>query len=282
MVDPGGRRRTGVSGRHVSLAGRTLFITGASRGIGLAIGLRAARDGANVVVAAKTDTPHPKLEGTIHTAAARIEAAGGHALPIACDVRDEAQIEAAIAACVARFGGLDILVNNASAIGLTGTEATPSKRYDLMQQVNARGTFLCCKHAIPHLRRSDHAHILMLSPPPTLDPRWYAPHVAYTLAKMGMSLIALGLAEELRPDGIAVNALWPRTTIATAAVANLLGGPEMMRRSRTPDIVADAAHVVLSGNATGRFFIDEDVLAGRDLGPYAVERGMTVETDLFV
>ena len=269
----------------MSLVGRTLLITGASRGIGLAIALRAARDGANVTIAAKTDLPHPKLDGTIHTAAAMVEAAGGQALPVVCDVRDEAHIEAAVAACVARFGGLDILVNNASAIGLTGTEATPTKRYDLMQQVNARGTFLCCKHAIPHLRQSRHAHILMLSPPPTLDPRWYAPHVAYTLAKMGMSLIALGLAEELRPDGVGVNALWPRTTIATAAVANLLGGPEMARRSRTADIVADAAHAILSrdpGATTGNFFIDEDVLAGRDLAPYAVEPGMELTTDLFI
>ncbi len=271
-----------------SLRGKTLFITGASRGIGLAIGLRAARDGANVVVAAKTDAPHPRLEGTIHSAAAAIEAAGGCALAVACDVRDEAQIAAAIARGVAAFGGIDILVNNASAIALTGTEATEAKRYDLMQQVNARATFLCAKHAVPHLRRAENPHILTLSPPLNLDPRWLGPHVAYTLSKYGMTLVTLGLAAEFAGDGIAANCLWPRTTIATAAVANLLGGAAMMARSRTPAIVADAAHAILTAaarGATGRCWSDEEALASvgsTDLRRYAVTPGLALQEDLFV
>ncbi len=271
-----------------TLAGRTLFITGASRGIGLAIGLRAARDGANIVVAAKTDTPHPKLPGTIHTAVAAIEAAGGRALPAVCDVRDEGQIAAAVARGVAAFGGIDALVNNASAISLTSTEATETRRFDLMQQVNARATFLCAKHAIPHLRRSRHAHILTLSPPINLDPRWLGPHVAYTLAKYGMTLVTLGLAAELRPDGIAANCLWPRTTIATAAIANFPGGEAMMARSRRPDIVADAAHAILTADPrdlTGRCCTDEDVLAGQgitDLAAYAVTPGAALIPDFFL
>ncbi len=270
-----------------SLAGRTLFITGASRGIGLAIALRAARDGANVVIAAKTDTPHPKLPGTIHTAGAAIESAGGHALPVVCDVRDDDQIAAAIASGVAAFGGIDVLVNNASAISLTGTEATETKRFDLMQQVNARATFLCARHAIPHLRRSDCAHILTLSPPVNLDPRWLGPHIAYTLAKYGMTLVTLGLAAELRHDGIAANCLWPRTTIATAAVANLLG-EAIMARSRWPEIMADAAHAVLvrdPRDLTGRCLIDDDVLAERgatELAAYAVTPGVALIPDFFL
>ncbi len=271
-----------------TLRGKTLFITGATRGIGLAIGMRAARDGANVAVIGKTETPHPKLPGTIHTAAAAIEAEGGKALAVACDVRDEAQIVAAIGRCVAAFGGLDILVNNASAIALTGTEATEAKRYDLLQQVNVRATFLCSKHAIAHLRSAENPHILTMSPPLNLSPHWIAPHIAYTLSKYGMTLVTLGLAEELRPDGIAANCLWPRTTIATAAVANYLGGEAMMARSRKPEIIADAAHALLTRNArknTGRCWIDDEVLAeaGRtDLAGYAVHRDADLMPDLFL
>ncbi len=275
-------------GEGASLRDRTLFVTGASRGIGLAIALRAARDGARIIIAAKTDTPHPKLPGTIHTAAAAIEAAGGRALPVVCDVRDDDQIAAAVARGVAAFGGIDMLVNNASAISLTGTEATEAKRFDLMQQVNARATFLCAKHAIPHLRRSDRAHILTLSPPLNLDPRWLGPHIAYTLAKYGMTLVTLGLAAELRRDGIAANCLWPRTTIATAAVANLLGGEAIMARSRRPEIVADAAHAILTRDPrdiTGQCRIDDEVLAGQgvtDLARYAVTPGASLMPDFFL
>ena len=269
----------------MTLAGRTLFVTGASRGIGLAIALRAARDGANIVIAAKTDMPHAKLPGTIHSAAAEIEAAGGRALPVVCDIRDEAQIARAIAAGVTAFGGIDVLVNNASAISLTGTEATEAKRFDLMHQVNARGTFLCCKHAIPHLRRGVNPHILTLSPPLDLRPKWFAPHLAYSMAKYGMSLVTLGLAEELRGDGIAVNSLWPRTAIATAAIANVVGGEAMMRASRKPEIVADAAHSILTRECTGRFFVDDEALAEAgvtDLRFYAVTPGVPPATDFFV
>lgn len=223
------------------LKGKTLFITGASRGIGLAIGLRAARDGANVAIAAKTADPHPKLPGTIHTAAAEIEAAGGRALPLMVDVREEAAVAEAIARTVETFGGLDIVVNNASAIHLAGTTAIDMKRFDLMHQINTRGTFLVSKYAIPHLEKAENPHILMLSPPLDLAEKWFAPHLAYSLAKYGMSLCVLGLAGELRGKGIAVNALWPRTTIATSAVRNLLGGEEMVKASRTPDIMGDAA-----------------------------------------
>lgn len=271
-----------------SLEGRTLFITGASRGIGLAIALRAARDGARIVIAAKTDTPHPKLPGTIHTAAAAIEAAGGQALPVVCDIRDEAQIEAAIGIAVARFGGLDILVNNASAISLTGTEATEAKRFDLMHQVNARGSFLCAKHAIAHLRAGSNPHILTLSPPLDLRPEWFAPHLGYSMAKFAMSLVTLGLAAELRGEGIAANSLWPRTAIATAAVANVIGGEAMLRASRKPEIVADAAHAILTRDSkvcTGRFFIDDEVLAETgvaDFDTYAVTPGVALAPDFFV
>jgi citronellol/citronellal dehydrogenase len=273
-----------------SLAGRTLFITGASRGIGLAIALRAARDGANVVVAAKTVDAHPRLPGTIHTAAAAIEEAGGHALAVACDVRDDAAVEAAVAAGAARFGGIDILVNNASAISLTGTADTPMKRVDLMLAVNVRGTYLCSRTCLPHLARSAregrNPQILMLAPPIDLAPRWLAPHVAYTIAKYGMSMCVLGMAEEFRGAGIGVNALWPRTVIATAAVAMLPGIDRA--HCRTPAIVADAAHAVLTRDArtsTGRFYIDDEVLAEEgvtDLARYAVEPGAPLVTDLFV
>jgi citronellol/citronellal dehydrogenase len=272
----------------MSLAGKTLFITGASRGIGLAIAQRAARDGANIAIAAKTDTPHPKLPGTIHTAAAEIEAAGGRALPLAVDVRDEAAVKAAIDRAAAHFGALDIVVNNASAISPTPVETTDMRRFDLMHQVNARGTFLVSKYAIPHLARAANPHILMLSPPLDMREKWFAPHTAYSLAKFGMSLVALGLAGELRPKGIAVNALWPRTTIATAAIKNLLGGDEVMRRSRTPDILADAAHAIFEKPAkrfTGNFLIDDTFLAGEgvtDFDRYRVERNEPLQADFFV
>jgi citronellol/citronellal dehydrogenase len=247
-----------------ALEGKTLFVSGASRGIGLAIALRAARDGANIALAAKSADPHPKLPGTIHSAAAEVEAAGGRALPLAVDIRDEAQVEAAVARTVETFGGIDILVNNASAISLTGTLETPMKRFDLMHQVDTRGTFLCSQKCIPHLKRAANPHVLTLAPPPNLDPRWFAPHVAYTIAKYGMSLCVLGMAEEFRADGIAFNALWPRTIIDTAALQALPAfGPDARLRTRLPSIVADAAHVILTREArsfTGRFCIDEDVL----------------------
>lgn len=268
-----------------SLAGKTLFITGASRGIGKAIGLRAARDGANVVVAAKTVEPHPALEGTIHTAAAEMEAAGGRALALQLDARDDDAVAEAVARAAEHFGGIDAVVNNASAISLTDTPNTPMKRYDLMMGVNVRATFAVTQAALPHLKASAragrHPHILTLSPPPSLEPRWYAGHVAYTISKMGMSLCVLGWAEEFRADGIAANALWPRTTIATAAIQNLLGGDAVMAASRTPEIVADAAHWILSQPAdtcTGRFLVDEDVLreAGEtDFARYAAVPGTT-------
>jgi citronellol/citronellal dehydrogenase len=269
------------------LAGKTLFITGGSRGIGHAIAVRAARDGANVVIAAKTSEPHPRLEGTIHSAAADIEAAGGQALPVVCDIRHEDQVQAAVDACVDRFGGIDIVVNNASAINLSGTLALPMKRWDLMHQVNARGTFLVSKLCIPHLLRADNPHILTLSPPLDLDPRWFRNHLAYTMAKYGMSMCVLGMAAEFE-GRIGVNALWPRTTIGTAAVANLLGGQAMVDASRTPEIVADAAwHVVTSDHrtTTGRFFIDDEVLTGAgvtDLDRYAVKPGTPLMPDLFL
>jgi citronellol/citronellal dehydrogenase len=271
-----------------SLKGRTLFITGASRGIGLAIGLRAARDGANVVIAAKTAEPHPKLPGTIYTAAKEIEEAGGKALPLIVDVRMEEQVEAAVAEAVKTFGGIDILVNNASAIHLTGTVATPMKKYDLMHQINTRGTFLCSQKCIPHLAKSDNPHILNLSPPLNMEERWFAPHVAYTMAKFGMSLCVLGMAGELRPQKIGVNALWPRTVIATAAVKNLLGGDHSIRGSRQPDIMGDAAHVILtrsSKECTGNFFIDEDLLRSTgvtDFGKYAVDPTAQLLPDFFI
>jgi citronellol/citronellal dehydrogenase len=271
-----------------TLGGKTLFITGASRGIGLAIALRAARDGANVAVAAKTTDPHPKLPGTIHTAVQAIKEAGGRALACPVDVRDERQIEAAVRATVDAFGGIDVLVNNASAISLTGTRATPMKRFDLMHQVNTRGTFACTQACLPHLEKAPNPHVLMLAPPPRLEPRWFAAHLGYTLAKMGMSLCVLGMAEELRPSGIAVNALWPRTIIATSAIRNLLGGDEAIRGSRTPEIVADAAHAILtrpSRTTTAQFFIDDEVLAAEgitDLDRYAVTPGAPLLPDLFL
>src|SRR6476620_10084003 len=226
----------------MSLHGKTIFISGASRGIGLAIALRAARDGANVALIAKTAEPHPRLEGTIYTAAEQIEAAGGQALPIVGDIRDESQVAAAVAQAVERFGGIDACINNASAINLSGTEALEMKRYDLMQAINTRGTFVVSRSCIPHLERSENPHILTLSPPISLEPRWLGPHIAYTIAKYGMSLCALGFAEEFREAGIASNTLWPRTLIATAAVQNLLGGDEAMARARKPELYADAAH----------------------------------------
>ena len=272
----------------MSLKGKTLFITGASRGIGLAIARRAARDGANIAIAAKTEIPHPKLEGTIHSAAEAIEQAGGQALPLVVDVRDETAVKGAIAQTVARFGSLDIVVNNASAISLTPVAQTDMKRFDLMHQINARGTFMVSKYAIAYLERAQNPHILMLSPPLDMEEKWFAPYTGYTMAKFGMSMVVLGLAGELRPKGIAVNALWPRTTIATAAVEFALGGVEMMRRSRKPEIVADAAYVILSRPArehTGQFFIDDSVLyeAGvRDFDTYSVEPGGRLLGDIFV
>jgi len=271
-----------------TLAGKTLFISGGSRGIGLAIGLRAARDGANVALAAKTAEPHPKLPGTIYTAALEVEKAGGNALPIVCDIRDEAQVQAAIDQTAQTFGGIDICVNNASAISLTDTISTEMKRFDLMHQVNARGTFMVSKHAIAHLRRSDNPHILMLSPPLDLKPQWFAGHLAYSLAKYGMSLCALGLSEELKPMSIGVNALWPRTTIATAAIANIVGGEEIMRASRSPEIVADAAHVILTKRGrdfTGNFCIDDTLLAAhgvRDFDRYRIDPSVDLTPDFFV
>jgi citronellol/citronellal dehydrogenase len=268
------------------LAGKTLFITGASRGIGLAIALRAARDGANVAIAAKSGVPNPRLPGTIHSAAAEIKAAGGRALPLQVDIREEEQVQAAVARTVEAFGGIDILVNNASAIWLAGTAGTPMKRFDLMHQVNTRGTFVCTQACLPHLSASANPHVLMLSPPPTLDPKWYAPHVAYTIAKLGMSLCVLGMAGEFRDRGIAVNALWPRTIIHTAALAMIPGVDP--RHCRRPEIVADAAHAILttpSRELSGQFLIDEEVLAARGIAAfdhYAVEPGQPLLPDLFL
>jgi citronellol/citronellal dehydrogenase len=275
-----------------TLAGKTMFVSGGSRGIGLAIALRAARDGANVVIAAKTSEPNPKLPGTIHSAAEEIERAGGHALPVLCDIRDDAAVAAAVDAAVARFGGIDILVNNASAINLTGTLATPMKRFDLMFGVNVRGTFLCSQACLPHLIASARAgrnpHILTLSPPLALDPKWFAPHVAYTMAKYGMSMCVLGMAEEFRSEGVAVNALWPRTVIATAALAMIPGAREQLDHTRKPEIMADAAHAIFlrdARTATGRFYLDEDVLreAGvTDFDGYAMKPGVPLMPDLFL
>jgi len=270
----------------MSLKGKTLFITGASRGIGLAIALKAAADGANVAVAAKTVDPHPKLEGTIHTAAADIEKAGGKALPIAVDVRDEAAVKSALDATAAHFGGLDIVVNNASAISLTPVQQTDMKRFDLMHQINARGTFMVSKYAIPHLLKSANPHILMLSPPLDMREKWFAAHTAYSMAKFGMSLVVLGLAGELKGK-VAVNALWPRTTIATAAVRNLLGGDTMMRMSRKPDILADAAWRIFQKppSFSGNFLIDDTFLASEgvsDFEPYRVDPSQPLQPDFFV
>jgi citronellol/citronellal dehydrogenase len=271
-----------------TLQGKTLFITGASRGIGRAIALRAARDGANVAVLGKTAEPHARLPGTVPEAVAEIEAAGGKAIGCICDVRMEDQVQAAVAQTVAAFGGIDILVNNASAISLTPTLHTEMKRFDLMHQVNTRGTFLCSKACLPHLLKSANPHILMLSPPPELRPEWFANHLAYTIAKYGMSLCVLGLAAEFAGKGVAVNALWPRTVIATAAVQNLLGGDATMARARSPEIVADAAHVILtrpSRQHTGQFFIDDEVLASAgitDLSRYSAAPASELLQDLFV
>lgn len=266
---------------------KTVFITGGSRGIGLAIATSLARSGARIAIAAKTVEPHPYLAGTIHSAAAEIEAAGGEALPLAVDVRDEDSVEAAVTATVARFGGIDICINNASAINLLGTDALPMKRFDLMHAINTRGTFLVTKACLPHLRKVANPHVLMLSPPLDLQARWFAPHLGYSIAKFGMSLCVLGLAEELAGDGIAVNALWPRTTIATAAVAH---GPEALRvlGSRLPAIMADAAVEILgrpSREFTGRFCIDDDVLHDAGVGDferYRAEPGKPLQIDLFV
>ncbi len=272
----------------MSLAGKTVFITGASRGIGLAIGLRAARDGANVAIAAKTAEPHPKLSGTIYTAAEDIERAGGKALPLVVDVRDEAMVKDALDKTAVRFGGIDIVVNNASAISLTPVANTDMKRFDLMHQINARGTFVVSKWAIPHLAKAANPHILMISPPLDMKEKWFAPHTAYTMAKFGMSLVVLGLAGELRGKGIAVNALWPRTVIATAAVQNLLGGDALMRQSRKPEIMADAAYAVFSRPSrelTGRFLIDDNFLAGigvDDFDKYRVDPTQRLAQDFFV
>ena len=265
-----------------SLAGRTILMSGGSRGIGLAIALRAARDGANVAILAKTDQPHPRLEGTIHTAAAAIEEAGGQALPVLGDVRSEESVQEAVTATVERFGGIDVVVNNASAIDLSGTAELSMKKYDLMQDVNCRGSFLLARTALPALQDSEAAHVLTLSPPINLDPRWAGGQLGYTIAKYGMSLVTLGLAEEWRERGIAANSLWPRTAIATAAVQNLLGGDETMTRSRSPRIMADAAHAVLTrapAERTGRFLIDDEVLAEEgitDLSPYGGADGELV------
>jgi citronellol/citronellal dehydrogenase len=267
---------------------KTLFITGGSRGIGLAIALRAARDGANIVIAAKTSDPHPKLPGTIYTAAAEIEQEGGKALPILCDIRFEDQVEAAVEQAAKHFGGIDICINNASAISITPTVQTDMKRYDLMHQINGRGTFLTSKVCIPYLKKAENPHILMLSPPLDLNPRWFAPHVAYTISKYNMSLCVLGLSAELKRDGIAVNALWPRTTIATAAVANLLGGDKLMRASRKADILADAAHVILtkpSREFTGNFCIDDTLLwenGRREFDHYRIDPSEDLAPDFFV
>jgi citronellol/citronellal dehydrogenase len=272
----------------MSLRGKTLFITGASRGIGLAIGLRAAKDGASVAIVAKTAEPNPKLPGTVFTAAQEIEAAGGKALPIVCDIRFEDQVASAVKATVERFGGVDILVNNASAISLTNTEGTPMKRYDLMHQINTRGTFVCSQACIPHLRKAKNPHVLNLSPPLNMETRWFEGHVAYTMAKFGMSMCVLGMAGEFKSEGIAFNALWPRTAIATAAVQNLLGGDDAMRGSRKPEIMADAAHAIFlrpSRECTGNFFIDDDVLGqtGKtDLSEYAVDPTAQLIPDFFV
>ncbi len=269
------------------LRDKTLFITGASRGIGKAIAIRAARDGANIVIAAKTAEPHPRLPGTIYTAAQEIEAAGGKALPLVVDIRDENRVEEAVAEAVDRFGGIDICINNASAIMLSGTLQTPMKRFDLMHQVNARGTYVTSRACLPHLLKAANPHILNISPPLNMDPKWFANHVAYTMAKYGMSMCVLGMAQEFAGK-VAVNALWPRTAIATAAVKNLLGGEAMMNASRKPSIMADAAHAILvrpMATTGGNFYIDDEVLAEEgitDLEPYAVSPGTPLVPDFFL
>ncbi|MEM5310399.1 NAD(P)-dependent oxidoreductase [Paraburkholderia sp. JHI869] len=272
----------------MNLAGKTIFMSGGSRGIGLAIALRAARDGANVVIAAKTADPDPRLEGTIHTAAAAVEAAGGKALPLVVDIRDEERVKNAVARTIEVFGGIDILVNNASAIRLTGTLDTPVKRYDLMHGVNGRGTFVCAQACLPHLLNAPNPHILTLSPPLVTDAKWFKDFPAYAIAKYTMSLFTLALAGEFKDRGIAVNSLWPRTAIATAAVRNEIGGARMIAACRKPEIVADAAHFILtrpSRESTGKFFLDDEVLLGagvRDFSQYDVEPGAALQADLFV
>lgn len=269
-------------------SGKTFFITGASRGIGKAIALKLASEGANIVIAAKSTEENPKLGGTIYSAAKEIEKAGGKALPVQCDIRSEDMIIEAVQQAIETFGGIDAVVNNASAISLTNTEQTATKRFDLMHDINVRGTFLVTKHCIPHLRKSDNPHILTLSPPISLDPKWFGPHVAYTIAKYNMSMMTIGWAEELKHSGIAANALWPVTTIGTAAVQNLLGGDYLTQRSRKPEILADAAFHIFKQDAktyTGNLFLDEDVLreAGiTDLSMYSVKPGGELQTDLFV
>jgi citronellol/citronellal dehydrogenase len=269
-----------------SLKGKTIFITGASRGIGRAIALRCARDGANIVIAAKTAEPHPKLTGTIHSVAQEVEAAGGRALALQVDIRENESVFSAVKQAAERFGGIDALVNNASAISLTGTLATPIKRYDLMQDINARGTYLCSQACLPYLLKAPNAHILTLSPPLNLNPGWFGPHLAYTIAKYGMSMCTLGMAAEFKDQEVAVNSLWPRTTIATAAVETFF--PQALAMSRKPEIMADAAWLILTSDsrkATGRFLIDEDVLreAGvRDFDQYALSPGRPLAPDLFL
>ena len=270
-----------------NLANKTLFVTGASRGIGKAIALRAARDGANIIIAAKTATPHPRLAGTIYTAAEEIEAAGGRAMPLVVDIRDENRVQEAVSEAVAKFGGIDICVNNASAIMLTGTLQTPMKRFDLMHQVNVRGTYVTSQACLPHLLKADNPQILNISPPLNMETRWFAPHVAYTMAKFGMSMCVLGMAGEFK-GRVGVNALWPRTAIATAAVENILGGEEMMKGCRTPEIMADAAYAILcrdSKTSTGNFYIDDEVLAAEgveDFSGYAVDPSRDLLPDFFV
>ena len=268
------------------LQGKTLLISGGSRGIGLAIAVKAAADGANVALVAKTAEPHPKLEGTIFTAAKAIEEAGGQALPIVGDVRDDASVEAAVEATVERFGGIDIVVNNASAIDLSDPEQLSMKRYDLMQSINARGTFLISRLCVPHLRKGSNSHVLTLSPPLSMDPKWFGQHPAYTMSKYGMSMVTLGMAERYREEGIAFNSLWPRTLIATAAVEFIVGGEAAMKLARTPEIMADAAHAILTSDSsnTGNFYIDDEVLLGRgvDLAQYSSAPEAELQTDIFV
>ncbi len=272
----------------MSLKGKTIFMSGGSRGIGLAIALRAAKDGANIAIAAKTAEPHPNLPGTIYTAAKEIEAAGGKALPVICDIRDDENVQSAVDQTIEAFGGIDICVNNASAISMTGTQATSMKRYDLMNQVNARGTFLLSKLCLPHLKKGDNPHILNLAPPLDMSAKWFKNHTAYTMAKYGMSMCTLGMSEEFKPYGVAVNSLWPLTAIDTAAVRNVLGGDALAKMSRTPDILSDAAHIVLtkpSREFTGQFIIDEEILRAEgvtDFSGYAPGYDGPLAGDFFV